>query len=113
MVILSLPIFFVRGRGRCHGLLRGLYGESDGAGKGCGRRCSGGARTRRAAKTAVERLFSLMFSIMPHRDLATGQARLTQIDPIRVLINAERRLMGTQQKSCGTEIPQLSHFNDR
>jgi hypothetical protein len=35
-----------------------------------------------------------MFSIMPHRDRTAGYARLTQIDPIQVWINAERRLMG-------------------
>jgi hypothetical protein len=35
-----------------------------------------------------------MFSIMPQRDRTAGYARLTQIDPIQVWINAERRLMG-------------------
>jgi hypothetical protein len=60
-----------------------------------------------------------MFSIMPHRDRTAGYARLTQIDPIQVWINAERRLMGLlitarwhAAKSCGTVIPQLSRFND-
>ncbi|MDN3275357.1 hypothetical protein QWJ07_13925 [Frankia sp. RB7] len=50
-----------------------------------------------------------MFAIMPHRDRTAGYARLTQIDPIQVWINAERRLMGfgrrthvgTQQKAAG------------
>jgi hypothetical protein len=48
-------------------------------------------------------------SIMPHRDRTAADARLTQIDPIQVWINAERRLMafgsctrvGAQQKAAG------------
>jgi hypothetical protein len=44
-----------------------------------------------------------MFSIMPHRAQTTGYARLPQIDPIQVWINAEPRLMGWQQKSCGRD----------
>jgi hypothetical protein len=35
---------------------------------------------------------------MPHGSDKACHARLTQIDPILVWINAERRLMGTQQK---------------
>jgi hypothetical protein len=38
-----------------------------------------------------------MFSIMPHRDRTACYAGLTQIDPIQVWINAERRLMGFWQ----------------
>ncbi|MET4800165.1 hypothetical protein [Bradyrhizobium sp. LB11.1] len=40
-----------------------------------------------------------MFSVMPHRDRTMHYARLTQIDPIQVWINAERRLMGLQTAS--------------
>jgi hypothetical protein len=46
------------------------------------------------AETAAKCLYLPMFSIMPHRDRTAGYARLTQIDPIQVWINAERRLMG-------------------
>jgi hypothetical protein len=39
---------------------------------------------------------------MPHGSDKACHARLTQIDPIPVWINAERRWIGTQQKkSCG------------
>jgi hypothetical protein len=61
------------------------------------------------AETAAECLYLLMFSIMLQRDRTAGYARLTQIDPIQVWINAERRLMafgsctrvGAQQKAAG------------
>jgi hypothetical protein len=38
---------------------------------------------------------------MPHRADTMGYAGLTQIDPIQVWINAERRLIGPQQKAAG------------
>ncbi|QPF93439.1 hypothetical protein [Bradyrhizobium commune] len=59
--------------------------------------------------------------MMPHRGQRAGWARLTQIDPIRVWIDAERRLMDlglrpahqrATKKSCGIVVPQLSRFND-
>jgi len=34
VMVRSLPDIFVGGRDRCRGLLRGLYGQSDGTGKG-------------------------------------------------------------------------------
>ncbi|MGY4497203.1 hypothetical protein ACVWYH_001130 [Bradyrhizobium sp. GM24.11] len=64
------------------------------------------------AETATDGLYLPMFSIMPHRDRTACYAGLTEIDPIQVWINAERRLMGTQQISRGTVIPQLQRFND-
>jgi hypothetical protein len=47
-----------------------------------------------SAETAAEGLCLPMFSMTPHRGEEVRWARLTQIDPIQVWINAERRLMG-------------------
>jgi len=46
-----------------------------------------------------------MFSFMPHRAQATGYARLTQIDPIQVWINAEPRLIGFATKKLRDRDP--------
>ncbi|MCK1655735.1 hypothetical protein IVA88_30590 [Bradyrhizobium sp. 149] len=39
----SLPNYYFSRRGRCRSPLRGLYGQSDGAGKACGRLLQSGA----------------------------------------------------------------------
>jgi hypothetical protein len=50
VMVRSLPDIFVRGRDHCRNLLRGLYGQSDGTGKGCGRGRRDGTSGMRAGK---------------------------------------------------------------
>jgi hypothetical protein len=59
---------------------------------------------------AADRLCLWMFSMMPHGSDKARHARLTQIDPIQVWINAERRLIGTQRKELRDDDPAALAF---
>jgi len=85
--------------------LRGLYGQSDEAGKARGRGRADARAAGAPVKIAAESLYLPMFSFMPHRAQATGYARLTQIDPIQVWINAEPRLIGFATKKLRDRDP--------
>ncbi|MBH5389845.1 MULTISPECIES: hypothetical protein [Bradyrhizobium] len=91
-----LPALFLR-HDRCRSLLRGLYGQSDGTGKGCGRQRRDDTSDGRSAEIATERLRLSVFSHMPHGSDETCHAGLGEIDPIQVWIDAERRLIGLQR----------------
>jgi hypothetical protein len=57
IMVRSLPDIFVDGRDRCRGLLRGLYGQSDGTGKGRGRGAAMAKAAGASAETAAKRLY--------------------------------------------------------
>jgi hypothetical protein len=68
VMVRSLPDIFAYGRNHCRSLLRGLYGQSDGTGKACGRPSQGGAQQKATASTRAETtMFCAGFSIRSAR----------------------------------------------
>src|SRR4051794_13019778 len=119
-----LPNYYFSSDGRCRSPLRGLYGQSDGAGKACGRWSQSGASRRSTASARGETtVFFAGFSLRPasgplcERMLSRGIA----INLIGAWINAQFTWMAPERCRTGSGrppapiLPQLNviHCTDR